>query len=117
MAFKLPKLETDVDCEPIGYPGLVVTFWLNVTPQDYEPPEDGEPWETAFYHALGRIVERVTFPASMTDTDEPEVWDIPDGQALYALLTHEAFDQTIILWAQSQYQEQRAARLEASAKN
>ena len=117
MAFKLPKLTTDVDCEPIGYPGLLVTFWMNVTAQEWEPPEDGQPWETVFYHSLGRVVERVTFPAEMTDDGEPEVWDIPDGKALYELLNAPGFDQTIIIWAQSQYQDQRAARLEASAKN
>ena len=117
MAFKLPRLTTDVDCEPIGYPGLTVTFWMNVTAEDWEPPKDSKPWETMFYHGLGRIIERVTFPAEMVDGDEPEVWEIPDGKALYDLIKADGFDQAIVIWSQSQYQDQRQARLEASAKN
>ena len=117
MAFKLPRLTTDVDCEPIGYQGLVVTFWLNVDPEEWEPPEDGEPWESMFYHGLGRVIESVTFPADMTDGDEPEVWEIPDGAALHELMNAAGFDQAIIIWSQSQYQDQRAERLQAEVKN
>jgi len=117
MAFKLPRLTTDVDCEPIGYAGLVVTFWLNVTAEEWEPPEDAKEWESTFYHALGRVIERVTFPADLVDGDEPEVWEIPDGKALFGLMDADGFDQAIIIWSQSQYQDQRAARLEAEAKN
>ena len=108
---------TDVDCEPIGYAGLVVTFWLNVTAEEWEPPEDAKEWESTFYHALGRVIERVTFPADLVDGDEPEVWEIPDGKALFGLMDADGFDQAIIIWSQSQYQDQRAARLEAEAKN
>jgi hypothetical protein len=117
MAFKLPRLTTDVDCEPIGYPGLVVTFWLNVTSEAWESPPDGKAWETLFYHGLGRMIDRVTFPPELTDGDEPEVWEIPDGKALFDLMNEDGFDQSIIIWAQSIYQDQRAARLEAEAKN
>ena len=117
MAFKLPKLTTDVDCAPIGYPGLKVTFWLNVTFEEWKPPEDAQPWETVFYRGLARAIERVTFPSGMTDSGEAEVWEISDAKALYDLMNAEGFDQTIIIWSQSQYQDQRAARLEAEAKN
>ena len=41
MAFKLPKLLTEIDCGPIGYPGLVVTCWLNPTFEE----EPHYPWE------------------------------------------------------------------------
>jgi hypothetical protein len=117
MAFQLPKLTTDVDCGPIGYPGLEVTFWLNVTFEEWEPPENAKAWDTVFYHGMARAIERVTFPADMTDSGEAEVYDIPDGKALYDLMNAGGFDQTIIIWAQSEYQDQRRARLEASAKN
>ena len=117
MAFKLPKLTTDVDCEPIGYPGLVVRFWLNVTAEEWEAPEDAEPWETLFFHGLGRMIERIVFPPDMTDHNEEEVWDIPTAKSLYDLMNWDGFDQAIIIWSQSQYQDQRAARLEAERKN
>jgi hypothetical protein len=117
MAFKLPKLTTQIDCEPIGYPGLVVTCWLNVTREDWEPPEDAEPWETMFHHGLARVFERFTFPAEMTESGEVEVYEIPDGKALYDLLQDPSFDQAIVIWAQSIYQNERAARLEVEQKN
>ena len=117
MAFKLPKLETDVDCEPIGYPGLTVTFWLNIQPDDYEPPEDGQPWDTLFYHGLARLVQRVTFPPTFTTSGEVEVLEIDSAEAMYDLLMDESFEQAIIVWAQGQYQEQRQERMAASVKN
>lgn len=117
MAFQLPRLPADIDCGPIGYPGLVVRFWLNPDREDWEPPENGPEWETPFYHWLARVVEWVDFPPEMSDQAEGEKVEIPDGKALYDLMESPGFDQTIILWAQSQYQEQRAERLEASVKN
>jgi hypothetical protein len=117
MAFKLPRLTTDIDCEPIGYPGLVVTCWLNVTTEDWEPPENAEPWETIFYHGLARVFERFTFPAELTDSGEAETYEIDDAKALHDLMDMEGFDQAIVIWAQSVYQTQRAARLDAELKN
>ena len=117
MRFKLPKLTTDVDCEPIGYPGLTVTFWLNPTGETYEPPQDGEPWESAYWYGLGRTIERVTVPAEMTESGEEQVIEIPDGKALYELVDAPGFDYQIIIWSLNQYQEQRQARLQAELKN
>ena len=117
MAFQLPKLTTVIDCGPIGYPGLVVTFWLNLTFQEYEPPPDALPWETPYFHALARMVESVTFPAGMTDGDEPEVYEIDSPETLWSLWHTEGFDQQIILWAVTQYQQVRQDRLNVEAKN
>jgi len=117
MAFQLPKLTTVIDCGPIGYPGLEVKFWLNLTYQEYEPPPDAMPWESTYFHALARMVEWVTFPAEMTDGDEPEVYEIGDALALWELWNTEGFDQQIILWAVTQYQSQRQERLRVEAKN
>jgi len=117
MAFQLPKLTTDVDCEPIGYPGLLVTFWLNITPQPWEEPPHPEEWERPFYFGVARMIERVTFPPSCTDSGQAEVVEIPDAKAIYDLFNAPGFDQQIIIWAQSQYQDQRQARLQASVKN
>lgn len=144
MPFKLPKLTTDIDCEPIGYPGLVVTCWLNVTPKEWEPPwgemqqfEDAEeqeqerkrfeaernrilaerPWERLYYHGMARIFERFTFPPEMTESGEQEIYEIPDAETLHGLLVEPTFDQAIVTWAQSVYQNQRQERLEAALKN
>jgi len=117
MGFKLPKLTSDIDCGPIGYPGLVVRCWLNVTYQDYQPPEQPEPWETIWYHGLGRIVESVTFPEAFTDSGDVYTVTLPDGHAVYDLMMSEGFDQQIILWAMDQYNTQRQERLQVAAKN
>jgi len=116
MGFILPKLTTDVDCTPIGYEGLVVTCWLNLTYED-DPALGSEPWETLFYYGLGRIVECVTFPAEYTDTGEALTIATPDARAVYNLMQSEGFDQQIILWAVNQYHEQRQERMQAEAKN
>lgn len=117
MGFKLPKLTTEIDCGPIGYPGLVVECWLNVTFEDYEPPERPEPWESTWYHGLGRIVEGVTFPADYTDTGKPLTVTLDDAKAVYDLMQTEGFDQQIITWALDQYGKQRQERLQVAAKN
>lgn len=117
MAFQLPKLTTVIDCGPIGYPGLEVEFWLNLTHLDYEAPPDALPWETPYFYALSRMVERVTFPVEMTDSDGPEVYEIDDAEALWGLWNTEGFDQQIILWAVTQYQQHRQDRLNVESKN
>ena len=117
MAFTLPKLTTEIDCGPIGYPGLVVECWLNVTYEEWEPPEKPEPWETTWYYGLGRILEAVTFPAEMVEGDKPFMVVLPDARAVYGLMQTEGFDQQIITWALDQYGKQRQARLQAEAKN
>jgi hypothetical protein len=117
MGFQLPRLTTEIDCGPIGYPGLVVTCWLNVTYEDYKPPEKAKEWETQWFYGLGRILEAVTFPATMTDSGEPLIVTLSDARAVYDLAQTEGFDQQIINWALEQYRLQRQARLEAEAKN
>ena len=117
MRFKLPRLTTEVDCGPLGYPGLVVTFWLNPTGEQYEAPEDGEPWESTYWYGLGRTVESITVPGEMTESGEDVVIDIPDGKALYDMMDAPGFDYQIIIWSLNQYQAQRQARLEAERKN
>jgi hypothetical protein len=117
MKFKLPRLYTNVDCEPIGYPGLLVRFWLNPTGEHYEPPENGEAWESSYWYGLGRAIQSITIPAEMTEDGEDVVIDVPDGKALYELVDTPGFDYQIVIWALGQYQEQRQARLQAELKN
>jgi len=134
MAFKLPTLTTAIDCEPIGYPGLLVTFRLNQVLEDYEYPWESiedekarvkerakvlekEPWRSEFYYGLSRMMVSVTFPPEMTDTGRAETLDITNERAAYELMNTPGFEQAIIIWASQQYQKQRADRLKAEVKN
>jgi len=136
MAFKLPVLTDELDCEPIGYPGLVVSLRLNPGYEDHEFPWEGiedeakrdkerarvleaEPWLSEFYHTLARMVDLVVFPAGMNDSDTgiPELWEIPDSKALYDLMFTPGFDQNIIIWTTGQYTERNQERLKAEVKN
>ena len=135
-AFNLPRLTAEVDCEPIGYPGLLVHFWLNVT---YDPdrvtdeawakqatehkeatgedPSPREAWESDYYYAYGRIVDRVSFPAELTAGGEPLEIRVGSGKALYDLMCSGGFEQDIILWAATQYYRLKDARLRTESKN
>jgi hypothetical protein len=120
MGFKLPRLTTDIDCGPIGYPGLLVTCWLNMTYTDYEPPDErdpGRPWDTPYYYGLARVIDTITVPAEFTDSGKQVVIDVRDSQVMYEVLTTEGFDQQIVLWAIDQYQSQRQDRMQAELKN
>lgn len=128
-AFRLPRLTAAVDCSPLGYPGLEVHFWLNVTVDaDRIPDEDwaaetGKPigerptWERDYYYSFSRIIERIVFPASYVDGDDPVEIPIPDGKALFDLMGAGGFDQAIVNWAATHYYALKQERLEAERKN
>ena len=128
MGFKLPRLTTDVDCEPLGYPGLVFTFWLNPTqvdddeawiaPDERDPPvEEPEPWDRLWYFGLGRVLLRVTIPKGLSDSGAEEVIEIPDAEAVYALEQMPGFDQSLLHWTFAKLGEERQERLQVAAKN
>lgn len=134
--FRLPELTTEVDCEPIGYPGLVVTFVLNLGyeahawPWEADEEADHEaralarreilaerPWESEFYYGLGRMLKQVTFPGQMTESGAAEVVALPDGQAVYELMHMPGFEQNIIVWASARYNVEKQERLKAELGN
>ena len=126
MGFKLPVLESDVDCGPLGYPGLVFTFWLNATnpeegwvaPEKRDPPElEPEPWDRLWYEGLGRVYLRVIVPPEFSDTGAEEIIELPDAQAVYKLERTTGFDQTLLHWAFARLGEERAERLQVAVKN
>jgi hypothetical protein len=117
MGFNLPKLTTEIDCEPIGYPGLVVTCWLNPTYIEWQPPEKAQKWETEYHYGLARIIETITIPADYTDGGRQAVIQVTDAKTMYEVLKTEGFDQTIVTWVVEQYQQQRQERLRVAAKN
>ena len=116
MNITLPRLTHDLDCEPLGYPGLVVTLWVNPTYDDHVDPWDEEtdpdkrrklrleildeePWRSEYWYLMGRIIEAVTFPPEMVGKEEPVRIETPDAKALYDLAFTPGFDQEIIRWA------------------
>lgn len=114
---KLPKLTTRYDCEPIGYPGLEVEFWLNAPMIDYEQPKDPKPEETAYLVGLAAILEAVHIPSTMTDDGQPVSIPVPDAAALWELMNRVDFDPQIINWAMRQNQKERSERERLERKN
>lgn len=120
MPIKLPRLTWDLDCEPLGYPGIVFTFWLNppidIIPE--EKPKGKEPWhEDAFHRNLAIVLDSVTIPAEYTGGDDALVVEMADAKALWDLQHEEGFDPQLVLWASRCYQDQRLERLRTAAKN
>jgi len=126
MGFKLPELTTDVDCEPLGYPGLVFRFWLNATnpveewiaPSEREPPvQEPEPWDRLWYVGLARVLQCVIIPGAYTDSGEEEAIETPDAKAVYELERMPGFEQMTLHWAFNVLGEERQERLAAERKN
>lgn len=134
MGFTLPKLTHDLDCGPLGYPGLVVTLQLNLPYEPLAYPWDGiedeaerqaeqeriieaEPWQAPFMLWLGRIVTAITFPPEMSEDGKRLRVDIPDARSLHELMFTPGFDQQIIIWASNQYNANRDEWREAARKN
>ena len=128
MGFKLPRLTTDVDCEPLGYPGIVFTFWLNppnpeegegwVEPSKRNPPvEKPEPWDLWWLALVAGTLDYVTVPSAYTDSDEDEIIEIPDAKAVYELHNMPGFEQTVLNWAVEKLREERTERFKLAVKN
>ena len=126
MGFKLPELTTDVDCEEIGYSGLVFRFLLNATnpaetwvsPELRDPPvEEPDPWDTLWYQGLGRALVCVIIPGKFSDTGKREVIDIPDAQAFYELERAPGFEHDALKWALDMFMVERPERLKVERKN
>jgi hypothetical protein len=128
MGFKLPELRTDVDCGPLGYPKLVFRFFLNavnpeeddqwVEPDKRDPPvEDPDPWDRAYYQAMGRVLECVIIPGKFSTSGKEETIEIPDARAYYDLELMPGFEQGALVWAINTFHEERQERLQVAAKN
>lgn len=116
MGFQLPRLETEIDCAPLGYPGLIAVYWLN--PVYKEPQEDGPaPWDRAWYRSLGEMLIRLEVPGSMTDSGKPETIEVGGAKALWDLEHTPGFDYQIVTWSASRLASERAKRMEDSVKN
>lgn len=120
MGFKLPVLETAVDCGDLGYPGLTITFWLNPTLTDpWVPPApaDRQDWDTQYYAALGRVMLRMDVPGEYTDSGKAETVELGTAQAVYELEHRKGFDQQILVWAFQRYGKERDRRFKDELGN
>lgn len=115
---QLPRLETAIDCGPLGYPGLRVVFWLNPPIQEDTPPGTAtEPGDGSYYRELGRVLVRVEVPAAFTDSGGDEVIELGSGRAVRELEHRKDFDPQVLQWAIRRYSEERQERLRAEVKN
>lgn len=119
MKFKLPKLNTTVDCEAIGYPGLTVTAWLNTTQPDepYHPPENGEPWETPYWQSMARVLMSMHVPGEFTESGEAQTIEPLDAKTLFEMWDSPGFETGIITHVLARLQAERAKRLQAELGN
>jgi hypothetical protein len=133
MKWNQPRLTWKLDCEPLGCPGLTITFWLNADTDLVNVPswanieeEDkrrkaaakAPDWDNWFYYQVVHSVECIEVPAAylegaetdqrITFSNPQEVWEFE----------HEAgFDPQILQWGLRQYANQRQERLKAASKN
>lgn len=117
MGLLLPVLTRDVDCEPLGYPGIVLTLRLNVSEAEYQAQGEQQPWDRYGYFWVSRIVERVFVPAQYTDTGEDLAFELPDAKAAYDLMHQDDFDSNILTWAVEAWRQKRLEWLQADVKN
>lgn len=117
MGFKLPRLTREVDCGPLGYPGLRLVFWLNATDDEWKPPQDAQPWDRFGYHQLSRMLEAVVIPGEYTEDGEEQRIDITDRKAAYELEQADGFDPAILVWAVEAWRQQRLGWLQSESKN
>jgi len=113
----LPRLETAVDCEPIGYPGIRVVFWLNPPFHEDESTGADDSWDTVWYRQMAHVVERVEVSGEYTEDSEVSVLEVPDAEALWDLERNDDFDPQILTWAFGVYAQERAERTRTERKN
>jgi len=117
MGFKWPRLLYELDCEPIGYPGVVVEVVLNPEPLEEDRTYSGVQGDSEWYHSQARFLERVVVPGEYRDDGENWEYEIPDAQALWALEREPGFDARILLWAVSQLAQLRYTARPDAVKN
>jgi hypothetical protein len=117
MTLKLPKLTWELDCEPLGYPGLVIEMVLNPPIVDFVRPEKAQPWETEYYVGLSRIIDEVLVPARYTSEGQAVTIVITGPEDVWVLEHDPGFDPQLLLWVMNRYTNQRQERLRAERKN
>ncbi len=104
MGFKLPELLADVDLGPLGYPGIVVTCWVNITApaEEWKPPDKPKEWDRPFFVTYSRISRHIKVPGSYREDGADYEADLSTPQALYEFLEQSGWDQGLFqgaLWS------------------
>ena len=115
--FKLPELTWELDCEPLGYPGLVVELVLNPPIDQEEPVAGTEPWDGPFYRQMARIIKGVTVPAAWSSDLQEVVLELGTPESIWQLEHDRGFDPQVFQWALRQYAAKRQERLQVESKN
>ena len=133
MKWNLPRLTWELDCEPLGCPGVKIVFWLNADIEMKNVPSwskvEGEEkqrealkkapaWDNWFYYQILHCVDWIVVPAQYLKDAEGETRvTFASAQEVWEFEHAPGFDPQILQWALKQYSAQRQARLQAEAKN
>lgn len=87
MGFTLPELLGDLDLEPIGYPGIVVTCWVNATldMDSWEPPMLPDKWDKPYYQMMARLFRRIVVPGRYRGDGQDWTKELGTRQAIWEL--------------------------------
>ena len=119
---KFPETYHELDCEGIGYPGVLVTLWVN-PPAGREPAPLGAKLadvpkllggQVEFYRESAAIVRAVELPEAYGG---PERIEIATAHDLYELERRPGFDPLIVAWALREWRLHRLDWMVAAAKN
>ena len=118
MGFKWPRLVHELDCGPIGLPGVVVEMCPNPEPLPGGMTFSGKDWDKATYHGQARFFWRVIIPAQYREDGEAWAYDIDQSaEKLWNLEQEAGFDSRIILWAMSEIARTRYQAISVAEKN
>lgn len=119
---QFPDVFYDLDCAGIGYPGVMVTMWVNPgTDHDLAPlgatvadlPKLMQ-GQVEFYRQSATIIKRLVLPEAFGG---PETIEIATAHDLYQLERRKGFDPLIVAWALREWRGSRLSWMEAAAKN
>ena len=125
MGLRLPRLTREVDCEALGYPGIMLTFWLNLDDEEWQPPKVPEgkkanPWDRFAWWRMARAIDKIVVPAKYVEgsepDDEPTVYEIVDRQTAWELADSGGYSD-ILIWAVNAYNQCRNEWLASAVKN
>lgn len=118
MPIRLPRFTWEVDCKPLGYPGIIMVFWLNPPVDDTVDEEvTDQPWTSPFYQVMSRLTDRVIIPGEFMDSGKELIIEVDTARDAYDLDHRPDFDPQILTWTRRQYSAHRQERLKAELGN
>jgi hypothetical protein len=133
MKWNLPRLTWELDCEPLGYPGLTVVFWLNIDIDTSNVPSwaniedeetrtkavrEADAWDAWPYFEALHAVESIRIPARyLHEAQGDQEVRFASAKEVWEFEHVPGFDPQILQWAMRQYRAQRQERLKVASKN